>query len=127
MRCSREYSDRRYWPVHRLTVDAYAVQHPGKPSPQTIQSVAVHLISLYLVLERDCDPDEATNAMQQATTCKQRFAWLKPPASLGEGTVVYVRDAKNPAEHKERVREWARSAWEVWSAHHETVRRWAAD
>ena len=121
----KEYGDYRYWPVHRLTVDAYAVQHPGKPSPQTIQSVAVHLISLYLVLEEARSLDEAMEAMQQATTRKQHFAWLEPPASLGEVTVVYVRDAKNPAEHTERVREWASSTWEAWSPHHEVVRRWA--
>ncbi len=34
----REYSDHREWLVHRLTVDAYAVQHQGESSPQTIQS-----------------------------------------------------------------------------------------
>ena len=123
----REYGDYRYWPVHRLTVDAYAVQHPGEPSPQTIQSVVVHLISLYLVLERDRDPNEATKAMQQAATRKQGFAWLDPPASLGKVTVLYVRDAKNPAEHTTRVREWARSAWQAWASYHETVRRWADD
>lgn len=28
---TKEYSDYRFAPVHRLTVDTYAVQHPGKP------------------------------------------------------------------------------------------------
>ncbi len=40
---AREYSDYNYASHHRLTVDAYAVQHPGKPSPPSIGSVAVHL------------------------------------------------------------------------------------
>ena len=39
--------------AHQLTVDAYAIQHPGKPSAQSIQSVCVHLISLYASLERE--------------------------------------------------------------------------
>ena len=29
-----------------LITDAYAVQHPGVPSPQAIQSVAVHLLAM---------------------------------------------------------------------------------
>ena len=31
---AREYSNALYMKNHRLTVDAYAVQHPGKPSRQ---------------------------------------------------------------------------------------------
>ena len=30
---AREYSDFRYASVHQLTVDSYAAQHPGTPSP----------------------------------------------------------------------------------------------
>ena len=57
----KEYGDYlRYAPVHRLTVDAYAAQHPGVPSPQSIQSVAVHLIRLHLVLERGLRPSGPT-------------------------------------------------------------------
>ena len=36
---AREYSDARHAPIHRLTVDAYCVQHPGGDSRQAIQSV----------------------------------------------------------------------------------------
>lgn len=123
---AREYSDQRYWPVHQLTVDAYAVQHPGQTSPQTIQSVAVHLISLYLVLEEGRTVDEAGKAMHWATTQKHHFRWLEPPASRGNITILDVREATSPAEHAELVEAWARSAWDTWSDHHETVRRWGA-
>ena len=40
---AREYGEYAYPPVHRLTVDAYAAQHPGVPSRRSIQSVAIHL------------------------------------------------------------------------------------
>jgi hypothetical protein len=50
---AREYGELRYPPSHRITVDVYAVQHPGEPERRSIQSVAVHLIALCLVLERD--------------------------------------------------------------------------
>ena len=121
----KEFSDYRYARVHQLTVDTYCVQHPGVPSPQTIQSVAVHLTGLYLQLEHGLRPERVAAARQRAASRKADFVWLEPPASLGEITVPYVRDARDPTEHDERVRRWARSAWEAWSPHHETVRRWA--
>ena len=35
-----------------VTIDVYATRHPGKPSPQFMKSLAVDLISLYLMLEQ---------------------------------------------------------------------------
>jgi hypothetical protein len=124
---AREYGEYRYPAIHRVTVDAYAVQHPGVPAMQSraIQSVAVHLISLYLVLERGFPANVATEGMRRALQNRERFHWLAPPASLGEVTVVDVSRAKDLAEHEALVRRWARSAWEAWALHHETVRRWA--
>src|SRR5687768_12382269 len=49
---AREYGDYRYASTHRFTVDVYAAQHPGPPERRSIQSVAVHLISLHLALEK---------------------------------------------------------------------------
>lgn len=123
----REYSDPAYYGVHRLTVDAYAVQHPGQPSPQSIQSVAVHLISLYLVLERNVDMQRATLAMQTAIKPKGRFVWLTPPPSLGSITVADVHQAKKIEEHLALVRTWVVSAWTAWSPHQATIRRWVPD
>ena len=53
---------------------------------------------------------------------KLDLAWLEPPASLGEITVLHVRDAKDPAQHVERTLEWAWSVWEAWAHHREIVR-----
>jgi hypothetical protein len=121
---AREYADPAFGVLHRLTVDAYAVQHPGHPSPQSIQSVSVHLLSLCLVLERNLAAAYATRVMAEATRAKDRFVWLTPPESLGEVTVAAVAGAAAAHEHAERVRAWARSAWAAWSPHHPTVRSW---
>ncbi len=123
----KEYADyARFAPVHRLTVDAYAAQHPGTPSPQAVGSVGVHLIRLHLQLEGDLPHDRANAAMLHISSrLKKDFVWLDPPASLGDLTVLYVHEARDLEGHVGRVREWAESAWEAWSAHHETVRRWA--
>lgn len=121
----REYADyERYFDIHRLTVDAYAAQHPGKPSRRSAQSVAVHLIRLYLMLERGLPPERA-NAAMQSISAREDFFWLEPPHSLGEVTVLDVRRTGSPGEHIECVRRWAESVWGAWSAHHDTVRRWA--
>lgn len=120
----REYSDAGYYRIHRLTVDAYAVQHPGHPSPQSIQSVAVHLISLCLVLERGVAVQRTTQAMQAAIKDKRRFVWLTPPASLGAVTVADLRTATNLEAHRKQVQAWSASAWAAWSPHHATIRAW---
>ncbi len=71
---AREYSDfPAYGALHRLTVDTYAVQHPGRPSPQCIQSVALHLMSLCLVLEREIEPRRATEFLQTVGPAQGTF------------------------------------------------------
>src|SRR5438552_14745849 len=79
---AREYSDSAYRAVHRLTVDAYSVQHPGSSSPQTIQSVAVHLLGLYATLELNLSAQLATAMIGRASNSLQ-FQWLAPPANAG--------------------------------------------
>jgi hypothetical protein len=122
---AREYADRGLFQgVHRLTVDSYAVQHPGRPSAQTIQSVAGHLVSLCAVLENGASNEWATRLIREAVRIKGRFIWLQPPESMGPITVADVWRAGGSGEHEGRVREWAASAWRAWSPHHETVRQW---
>jgi hypothetical protein len=121
---AREYGSPACFAVHRLTVDSYAVQHPGRPSAQSIQSVAVHLIRLCLTLERGLAPSRALAAIQAAVKAKGRYVWLTPPAARGQITVADVRKAGSVAQHTELVQAWARSAWQAWSVHHAVVRSW---
>ena len=120
---ARQYSDPALMVMNRLTVDAYAVQHPGRPSRQSMQSVGVHLVSLQLMLELNVSPEEATHAIDRLIT-STTFTWLEPPASKGELSVADVYQTTSTQQHVERVRVWARSAWEAWSAHHRQVRSW---
>jgi hypothetical protein len=124
---AREFADPALFQrVHRLTVDTYAVQHPGSPSPQSIQSVAVHLMSLRTLIEGASSSQWATKVIREAVREKGGFAWLEPPKSMGPLTLVDVWRAKGAAEHERTVREWANAAWTAWAAHHETVRRWCS-
>lgn len=113
--------------AHRLTVDAYAAQHPGVPSPAAIRSVATHLIGLYVVLETGLNAQLATMALRYALRRRDAFHWLDPPRCLGDVTILDVVGTWNLDDHERVVRDWARSVWAAWSPHHATVKRWARD
>lgn len=123
---AREYSDRAYFSSHRLTVDAYSAQHPGQPSPQSIQSTAVHLVSLCLVLECGVDQLAATRLLNSLTESKGDFQWLEPPSELGSLTVKDVLATTSAKDHINAVDEWARAVWHAWREHHMIVREWGA-
>ncbi len=121
---AREYSDQSYFDVHRLTVDAYAVQHPGSTDRQSIQSVGLYLIRLCLFIENGLTAEKANDAMLEAGKSKHLFFWLEPPNSLGLITAADVAKVNTVEEHKAIVRKWAQTAWTAWSSHHNTVRSW---
>ena len=123
---AKEYSGREFFAIHRLTVDAYAVQHPGQPSRQSIQSVGVHLVRLCLFLEHDLAPEKANDAMLGAAKHKADYHWLEPPPDLGRLTAADVDAATTSAQHMNLVRQWAEQMWQVWSPHRDVVRAWAA-
>ena len=121
----RQYADARTNLRYFHTVDAYAVQHPGLPTPQTIQSVNVHLISLCYLMERGYSSDRTEPKMRLAIQkFKGQFTWLAPPASKGAITVVDVAQAVEPDDLIRCIEAWSKSAWEAWSVHHPAVRMW---
>lgn len=121
---AREYSDVRFARAHRLTVDSYAVQHPGQPSPQSIQSVGLHLVSLCLVLEHGIPMSETTAVLRHGASRKAELCWLEPPLSRGDITTVDVHAAKDADTHVQRVWDWAGAVWLAWSQHRHIVKTW---
>jgi hypothetical protein len=122
---AKEYEEFNYPPVHRLTVDAYAAQHPGKPSRQTIQSVAVHLIGLHLMLDLIHDADWATKTISKVVQNSQDFHWLEPPSSLGGMTILDVYGTENLKDHTDHVYNWVHAVWHAWQPHHAQIHAWA--
>ncbi len=121
----REYGNPELLCVHRISVDAYAVQHPGGDSRQAIQSVGVHLARLCLFLERGLSAEHANAAMLRVGVMKSQMHKLATPSHLGHITVKDVLEAKNDHAHREVVHRWAESVWQAWATHHAIVRRWA--
>lgn len=119
---AKEYSEYGYpEPTHRLTVDAYAVQHPGQPGRQSIQSVNLHLVSLCLVLERGWSGPAVSGALRKTLQHADHFTWLEPPVPNGRITILDVARAPNLAAHRAVVDAWARDVWAAWSPYHERV------
>lgn len=119
---AREFQDRSLFGVHQLTVDAYAVQHPGVEQRRTIQSVAVHLMTLALWVEDGADP-RAGSVLHARMVARPDYTWLEPPRPNGTLTVADVHRA-TAGEHRGAVEAWARSVWQAWDEHHPTVREW---
>lgn len=109
----------------RLIHDAYAAQHPGVPSRRAVQSVAIHLMDLCLLLEHD---GESRRLEPVLGVMPRRRAldlhWLEPPMSRGSLTIVDALDANDDEERAVRIEQWAQQAWKAWAPHHATVRRW---
>jgi len=112
-------------PEHRLIVDAYAAQHPGRDSPQSVRSVALHLIALHLVLEKGTSPARATAALRHHAK-RRDFTWLTPPEDPGSVTVVDLYVEAGRERYAELCFAWAASVWRSWSGHHAVIRAWAA-
>lgn len=123
---AREYSEYRFMQMRRLTVDTYAVQHPGVNVPAARRSVGMHLSRLYLLLEGGRSTERVNKAMLAITEFKDRCDWLEPPSMIGTLSVLEVLQAASKEEHQNRVRAWAESVWKAWAVHHDTVRKWCA-
>jgi hypothetical protein len=122
---AREYGEYHFPPVHRMTLDSYALQHPGRPSLKAVHSIALHLTSLYFMLERGFDADQTTEPVRRLLLRRQGFLWLDPPTELGPLTILDIHGAGDLAVHTQRVRDWAEGVWQSWALHHDTVRSWA--
>ncbi len=105
--------------VHQLTVDTYAVQHPGGQHPD--KSIAIHLSGLHLVLDRGIPPTSVPQLIKRLSDTVQEWPYFPPPADLGDLTVFDVALSDSVEEHINTVRSWAGIVWKAWSHSHAKV------
>jgi hypothetical protein len=122
---AKEFSDYRYGRIHRLTVDAYSLQHPEKYM-RSGKSFAAHLTGMCAALgEQDVQGIQDVNRAVQKWLSTNPH--LEKPARLpdqrGTLTIAHIRDATDGDDHMKRVREWAQAVWVAWSEHHDLARR----
>ena len=117
----KDYSDYRYGKTHRLTVDVYSLQHP-EAYMVSAKSFTAHLTGVCAALEYE-DGAARNRAVQKWLSTNPSID--KPsgiPRDRGSITISYVLDSADAEQHEKRVREWADSAWEAWSKHHDLAR-----
>lgn len=114
---AREFSDYQYGNIHRLTVDAYSLQHPDAYM-RSGKSFAAHLTGIYAALESE-NASALNRTMRKWLNANPKIE--KPvglPRRRGKLTITFIHSAACADEHCERVREWAREVWSAWSEHH---------
>ncbi len=112
-------------PRSPLSVDAYAVTHPGVPGPQSTPSVWIHLVTLRCVIEGGWPVEQAVRLRRVGADAFDGWPWLERPHSMGEVTVVDVLRgvaAGDGPRAAELVEAWIDAAWGAWSDHHPAVR-----
>ena len=108
----------------QLCADSFAVQHPGSETVRhAVQSVGVHLVSLYAQLELGIPPERMPVLLRPALHDRgERYHWLTPPSFENSLTVGFM--ASTDKDPLFAAREWAQSAWDAWAAHHAQVKTW---
>ncbi len=110
----REFSDPAYWPVHQLTVNAYALQHAAS-------NPALHLLALCLRFDHGYSDAQILPIMRAAKKRNARLPEIGGPRYVTL-TVLSVHAARNEWEHIASVTEWAQSAWKSFDDFHEVIR-----
>ena len=118
---AREFSGAAYFASHRLSVDAYMVQHQIQTSRSSIRSLWLHLVGLYLMLDRAASSKYVASVQNRLTTPKREFPRLDPAAKNASITVERLKETSDPIAHKEAAKEWALAVWNSWSMHHRAI------
>jgi hypothetical protein len=119
-----DYSSPERMAFHQLVVDAYAAQHPGGDTPQQIQSVGLHLMTLCSFLEGGTDPALGP-ALHQRFVGRPEFRPLQRDGA-GAITVAHLPTSGPAAQAREAAYEWGRAVWDTYRAEHDTIRGWLA-
>jgi hypothetical protein len=116
--------------MNLLIVDAYAAQHPGKPSTQAIQSVAVHTLVLRGVFEAGVAAQHALWIRRRALRARrgakhEPYEWLEPPDLTRSITIADVAQGPTPQSRTDLAGDFVRGVWECWSRRHgERLAEW---
>lgn len=120
----REYSDAvLFGAAHRLTVDAYALQHPGDPAERrAVQSFWIHGASLWLVLRLGWTHMQATGALKALAGGN----YAERPIDIPRFAFTHADVLARPlSEHIDAASHYANAALEGWAKAHDEFERLA--
>ena len=114
---SGRFSDYRDEKIHRLTVDAYSLQHP-ETYMHSGKSFAAHLTGIYAALNAE-DTLAVNQMVQRWLSTNPKIDKPAPlPQHKGNLTVTFIHGAADSDEHINRVLEWAQEVWNAWFKYH---------
>ena len=124
---AREFEDPAYFAAHRLTVDAYCLQHPDQYMKST-KSAAAHLAAMCWTMELRRERHMPA-ALKQRVDGPRTYTRVEPPppTQRGELTLLSLVGAADAADYEARALEWATSAWNAWAMHWPQARQWVAE
>jgi hypothetical protein len=123
----REFSDPEYYRMHRLTVDAYSLQHP-ELFMKSSKSAVAHLAGMCWSMERGRSI-HLPKPIKLWVDGVRTYAHVQPPPAgmRGRITVVSVANTQNVTDYERHVMAWALSAWEAWEPHWDQARAWVRE
>ncbi len=121
-----EFSNALLFRAHRLTVDAYCLQHPEKYMISS-KSATAHLAGICWSLEIE-ESVHMPPALKQLVDGPQQFERIAVPAPQQRGAVniLHLTELTDPQDYLRAAREWAQSAWTAWPHAWEQTRAWIA-
>ena len=117
-----EYESPELMLVHNLSVDCYAVQHSGGDDRRARQSVIVHLVRLYVLLENITAPDRVNTVMQSLASARRDWPRLQGPSPFTK-TVADIYPYAGTAHHADMVKDWAQTTWADWANVHDYIEK----
>lgn len=119
-----EFSRPALFGVHRLTVDAYSLQHPARYMKSS-KSAAAHLTGMCWSLEFGAGPSVSRALSRWLDGPADRPRVEPPPAGQrGTLTIRSVHEGGGEADHSQRVTLWATDVWSAWTVGHVQARAW---
>jgi hypothetical protein len=107
-----------YPDISRITlvkiVAAYGLQHPSKLSKQSIKSVYIHLMSLYLIRVEGLAEVELNQCINIRLEKLNILPWLEPPIYESQLSISHIMKANNLFDLQILVDEWASDVWQSW-------------
>jgi hypothetical protein len=111
---ARDFSDPRFFNVHRLVVDTYCLQHPDEYCVSA-KSLAAHLASLCLILEEGASAATGACHLNRWLDGAGRIDKPSLPAERGRIILQDLSGIGEPSVWRQAVRRWADSTWEAYA------------
>lgn len=118
----REFSDYRYFRVHRMNVDSYSLQHPDEYCASA-KSFMAHLCGMCCAMEFDSDPG-MLKALRTSLDGKIELQKPQLPESRGALTVAGLEGIEDVHAYAQAAQRWAKDVWEAYAPLHDLAHEW---